>query len=314
MYEACDANGNYIDIDDAKQEEKYFCPVCGGELQIKKGDIREHHFAHLAGICEDQWNYDMSEWHREWQRMFPKNTREIVIEHNREKHRADILTGNTVIEFQHSPMSPDEFRERNQFYTEAGYNVVWLFDMRELFDDERMYYNQRYEDENSWEWKWAHATFARFYPEKCRNISLFFELDDDYIKHVAWFSPNGGKYFKTDDVEFRYINNDISKTMFHRVRELYDPILTDTEGPFYHRKLLNCPRNKQYTSDCVNDCDYRDINNCYNEICIYRYRLILDNWNEQTDKVLNIQRNDDGEIKEFTILKKNKKHRFGRQQ
>lgn len=70
----------------------------------------------------------MSDWHFGWQSKFPIENREVVVEKDGVVHRADILIKNTVIEFQHSPISGEEFEERNSFYKNCGYHVVWLFD------------------------------------------------------------------------------------------------------------------------------------------------------------------------------------------
>ena len=68
----------------------------------------------------DDWKYDMSEWHRGWQSRFPENVREIVVEHRGECHRADILMGGYVIEFQHSPISAGEFERRKTIINEES--------------------------------------------------------------------------------------------------------------------------------------------------------------------------------------------------
>ena len=78
-------------------------------------------------MCDD-WDHDMSEWHFSWQEKFPEECREVVVEYNGVKHRADILINNTVIEFQHSPITAEEIKRRNDFYIACGYNVVWVFD------------------------------------------------------------------------------------------------------------------------------------------------------------------------------------------
>lgn len=71
----------------------------------------------------------MSEWHRAWQNCFPKECREVVVQSDGVKHIADVLINKkTVIEFQHSPITAEEIAERNRFYTECGYKVVWVFD------------------------------------------------------------------------------------------------------------------------------------------------------------------------------------------
>ncbi len=44
------------------------------------------------------------------------------------KYRADICIDKTIIEFQHSPITSEEFAKRNDFYLSCGYQVVWVFD------------------------------------------------------------------------------------------------------------------------------------------------------------------------------------------
>lgn len=131
MFIALDSNGERISIENAIKGNKYFCPICGEPLVIKATESLavKTHFAHKRGsVCYDDWSHDMSEWHLSWQRCFPEQYREVVIERDGVKHRADICIGNTVIEFQHSNITGEEIEKRNSFYISCGYNVVWVFD------------------------------------------------------------------------------------------------------------------------------------------------------------------------------------------
>lgn len=131
MFIALDNAGNRISVENTIQEGKYYCPICGEQLTIKAINSLavKTHFAHKRGtICFDNWSHDMSEWHLEWQKKFPEQYREVIIEKNGVKHRADVCIGNTIIEFQHSPIKRAEIIERNSFYIKCGYNVVWVFD------------------------------------------------------------------------------------------------------------------------------------------------------------------------------------------
>lgn len=130
MFKAKRKDGTTVWVDDAIKGGEYFCPGCDSPLIIKavNSDIATH-FAHKKGAhCLDNWVYDMSEWHRAWQDKFPEDCREVVLENNGFKHRADVLINNTVIEFQHSPITHEEILERNNFYLSCGYRVVWVFD------------------------------------------------------------------------------------------------------------------------------------------------------------------------------------------
>ena len=127
-----DEQKNRTRAEDARKGQEYRCPICDQKLELRKGSTRRHHFAHWKNSsCSDDWSSDMSEWHLAWQEQFPIDYREVVVENEGQKHRADVLIEEhkLVIEFQHSPLSPEEFQKRNDFYTKCGYHVVWLFDM-----------------------------------------------------------------------------------------------------------------------------------------------------------------------------------------
>ena len=103
MEYALTADHHRVHALDAEKGQEYYCPVCGNQVIPRQGEVNSWHFAHVTS-CVDDWTYDMSEWHRNWQNRFPESTREVVIEYKGESHRADILTGGYVIEFQHSPL------------------------------------------------------------------------------------------------------------------------------------------------------------------------------------------------------------------
>ncbi len=187
---ALDANGNRTHISGTCNQEKYFCPLCGEELILRKGEIRAHHFAHKANTqCNDGWHYDMSEWHSNWQDKFPVETQEVVKRHDGKKHRADVLIESikTVIEFQHSPLSPDEFEDRNAFYNELGYRVVWLFDVIEQYED-KIIDEQKFKN-NIYIWKRPRNTL--------RNKDLI--TKNDYI--FLEFEPCGNDNHRIKEYE-----------------------------------------------------------------------------------------------------------------
>ena len=129
MFIATNENGKKIFIKDANKGCSYFCPICRSEVIYRDCKTKASHFAHRHRSECDDWG-DMSEWHLGWQEKFPIECREVIIENNGVKHRADVLIKdkNTVIEFQHSQISNEEFDARNKFYTENGYNLIWVFD------------------------------------------------------------------------------------------------------------------------------------------------------------------------------------------
>lgn len=172
---AIDKEGKRVFIEQTHVKQDYFCPECGEKLVLKKGEIRMHHFAHPAhSQCTDSWHYDMSDWHMRWQNRFPLETQEIVKTKDSQRHRADVLLEGkkVVFEFQHSPLTAEEFDERNSFYNSLGYKVIWIFDVSEQYDSGSI---ENYKSD-LYKWVRPKRTFNNFIPKDNPNIELYLQL------------------------------------------------------------------------------------------------------------------------------------------
>lgn len=129
-----DENGNRIYADLAEKNIKCFCPVCGEKVKLRKGKTNRPHFAHTQDSdCSYGKDKDyMSEWHIRMQAYFPREFCEVrfVDEKTGEIHIADVFLkeSNTVLEFQHSPISEEEFIHRTAFHINNGRRIAWFFD------------------------------------------------------------------------------------------------------------------------------------------------------------------------------------------
>lgn len=188
IYLAVDGAGNRVSIDEAERHGRgYFCELCHARLNPKKGEVRIHHFAHEKGKRCDPWAQPMSEWHRAWQERFPKESREYVLERDGEQHRADVFLEEvgTVIEFQHSPLSYEDFIKRNDFYTGEGRSVIWLFDVSRAFNDGHIDvfrtdgYGYRVERAPG---KWKEADLRWRWANKALNGRTVHDLDRERVK------------------------------------------------------------------------------------------------------------------------------------
>lgn len=104
---------------------KGLCPGCAQPVIAKCGTQRIWHWAHCAASACDHWWEPETEWHRNWKKCFPLQWQEVIQHDARsgEKHIADVRTShNLVVEFQHSPLKPDERSAREIFYKD----MVWL--------------------------------------------------------------------------------------------------------------------------------------------------------------------------------------------
>ena len=203
MLFANDYNDNRIHIDDTQSNKEYYCPYCGAPVVTKKGEIRQHHFAHKQShACKDSWecshSYDISPWHNEWQAYFPKENQELKLSLGDTVHRADVVVDYTVVEFQHSIISADMFDDRNNFYLNLGYKVVWLFDLSDLFEGKQITFKET-KDGLIFKWYNPKRTFNR-YDITSGRIDLFFQLhnrESECIVRVEGVSESGFESFKT---------------------------------------------------------------------------------------------------------------------
>ena len=206
MLFAHDYNDNRVHIGETHGNQEYYCPYCGARLITRKGEVRQHHFAHHPSHhCSDSWvgershNYDTSDWHNEWQSLFPKENQEIKLALGDTKHRADVMIDKTVIEFQHSVMQVKAFDDRNNFYANFGNKVIWLFDLSNLLENNKISY-EKTEKGLAFNWKNPKRAFNN-YDIKSGCIDLFFQLsnDDNCIVRVDDVSVDGFENFTTTD-------------------------------------------------------------------------------------------------------------------
>ena len=199
---AINSQGNRIRASNANKIEEYRCPVCCQKVILRKCNEKIDHFAHPS--CSDRWHYDMSEWHLQWQAQFPAGNREIVVEHEGEKHRADVMACGYVIEFQHSPISAEEFDERNHFYLSYGKKVVWVFDFISEFDEDKIKCYEEWirgnDSGGKYRWTYPKRFLQNFIPQNEKDIIVFFQVSEEdhntkdisYIERVIWAIEEDG--------------------------------------------------------------------------------------------------------------------------
>lgn len=138
MYTALNGLNQIVHIDETIPNEHYVCPCCGGRVYPRGGDKICRHFYHRRNTCNDNWDYEIDDWHKEMQNCWPKENQERVIRFNGEVHRADVLVDDMVIEIQNSKMSAIEFRKRTSFFLNAGYKIAWIFNFTNAYINNRI--------------------------------------------------------------------------------------------------------------------------------------------------------------------------------
>lgn len=145
----------------------YICISCGLKMiYVKESERSISYFRHFDKSCLEKYNYskndleneynnDMSIFHKNWQFIFPNNNLEYKIKENDKLHIADIFINslenniqlydenkkkifknknikNLVIEIQNSKINDNILNERENFYRNENKNreLLWIFNLR----------------------------------------------------------------------------------------------------------------------------------------------------------------------------------------
>lgn len=135
MLIANDKENNRLYANSGVRYKECYCPVCGEALTHRIGQFKAPHFAHKkdSNCAYGKDKDSKSPWHIHMQELFPPETLEVRFSDpatGELKHIADVFLkeSNTVIEFQKSPISAQDFVSRTLFHIQAGRRIVWVFD------------------------------------------------------------------------------------------------------------------------------------------------------------------------------------------
>jgi competence protein CoiA len=137
-----------------KHEKPFFCPACSKEVILKKGNVREHHFAHVPGTdCiygkgESQLHYRVKREIYQALKNHPNCSKcepERVLKGVRPDISLMIDKTYVAIEVQHTAISIEEINKRSECYTNLGIHLVWVFTQ----DKPKIFLHGKYDDEVS---------------------------------------------------------------------------------------------------------------------------------------------------------------------
>ncbi|TQE91362.1 hypothetical protein FKZ59_05115 [Ureibacillus terrenus] len=120
-----------------REEKKFYCPQCGGPLQLKIGHIRIPHFAHITkSRCDSTFSEGETMEHLLGKEQLFGFFRSLELRVELESYlpelrqRPDLLVNKNdsiyAIEFQCSPIHHKRLMERNQGYLQKKIMPIWI--------------------------------------------------------------------------------------------------------------------------------------------------------------------------------------------
>ena len=182
-----------------KEDGPFLCPRCSAELNIRKGMIKIHHFAHKPPVSCD-YGKGESEAHRKAKQSIFDSLRymdsisELKIEKDWGSVVSDIYAviqeQRIAIEVQISDLTMHQIMHRTKAYAALGIAVLWL----PLFEPKL---NKPRYAPRAWE-KWLHATyFGRVYYwlEGLTVIPVRFASYEIEVEQTSWYNSLGEEQY-----------------------------------------------------------------------------------------------------------------------
>jgi len=188
-----------------KNEGPFKCPECNRPTILKKGKVKEHHFAHVPpfschyGSGESQVHYKCK---REIYEALLKNNRCVSCEIEKRLNgvRPDVfasISGAPIaIEVQKSDISTDEIVRRTSIYKNLGIFVLWLIPAKQpklLWRDEDDIHVCRPKE---WE-KYLHSMYlgrVYYWHSDLLVTPYHFEKYQTYVDSREWYDSYGDQH------------------------------------------------------------------------------------------------------------------------
>ena len=155
------------------------CECCNAEVQGCHGGFHRY-WRHINMEDCDTWAEGETQWHIDWKQRFTasKSREEVLLRKDGQRgHRADVLTPrHVVVELQHSFLSAEELRDREEFYRQHAEGMIWLFDLTEKTDNFELTLK-----ENFYTFRWKHMRLTSL---TC-GFPRYLDLGDDRIFEIC---------------------------------------------------------------------------------------------------------------------------------
>ncbi|WP_154309082.1 competence protein CoiA family protein [Metabacillus lacus] len=133
LFSLLEKNYSRTQLEIFRNTQRFYCPHCRQQLQLKLGSMVRYHFAHVIEAGCNYGGEGESTYHQAGKKQLfqwlQEHGVECVLESylKRIKQRPDILLpGRSAIEYQCSSISTNDITKRSRMFERLGLNVYWI--------------------------------------------------------------------------------------------------------------------------------------------------------------------------------------------
>ncbi|MDN6967522.1 competence protein [Oenococcus sp. UCMA 17063] len=191
MLVAKDCHNVLIEADHARRDELFYCPFCKKRLLLRRGEIKIPYFAHSVNDNCSSFSENESEIHLLAKKKIKKAAESMGYRAELEKvlpsisQRADLIISDSsgkevAIEFQQSPISISDLRERNRGYMIIGLPVIWILGPNYSFTNPSQRIIFKFADQETKVYYWDQ------FKEQIRVFAGFSKIDHSKFKSMVY--------------------------------------------------------------------------------------------------------------------------------
>lgn len=187
-----------------------FCEACSKRVYYRKCNDKQNHYYHENGNSTFECENKLSDWHKQMQNLIPEECREVSLKDEKTgKHsRSDALLGRTTIEFQHSILPIQIFKDRITVNLNLNNRVALCVDLTERVENGSL----KHLGSGLWVWNSPIRWFKDLDVRKdWDTLSIYLDLGNRSFTRVVEVSTNtkgskSYKLFRVADTSIDYSN------------------------------------------------------------------------------------------------------------
>lgn len=166
-------------------QANFRCPGCGAQVRYRHGPLNVAHFAHISARCAFEAEPESAAHLMGKLQLYQLGTQigeaQVEVVFSTIKQRADVVVeykkNKYILEYQCSPISRTQVKQRTRAYQQLGYEVIWLLGPKYQQSKIRKSLVAKFND--------ALLIFYNYKTQKCTLTANFNEVDFQSLQSIS---------------------------------------------------------------------------------------------------------------------------------